>query len=69
VFGNGGSDRGVCSIIAKATGYHVVSVDYRLGSGNPYPSAQDDVTDVLHWVNGEGLRFKPDRIKLGGVSS
>jgi acetyl esterase len=69
MYGDRESDQGPCSMLAKATGYRVVSVDYRLGSKNPYPSAQNDVKSVLCWVNNKGLGFQPDRIVLGGVSS
>ncbi|MBR1597281.1 MAG: alpha/beta hydrolase [Lachnospiraceae bacterium] len=47
VSGSAASSRGYCSMLAKATGYKVVAVDYRLAPENPYPSGLDDCYEMF----------------------
>lgn len=49
----------------------VVSVDYRLGPEQPYPSAVEDAWDALQWVYSYGkseIGVDVDRIAVGGSS-
>ena len=42
VSGSARATRGYCSVLAKFSGYDVVSIDYRLSPENTYPAAIDD---------------------------
>jgi acetyl esterase/lipase len=60
-----------CSAYAKATGFPVYSVDYRLAPEHPYPAATDDCFTAFQWVleNSESLRIDSRSIALLGNSA
>ncbi len=51
--------------LANATGWAVLSVDYRLAPEHPYPAACDDVDAVLGWLTAEGTSWGLDPERLG----
>ncbi|KAL4780074.1 alpha/beta hydrolase fold-domain-containing protein [Aspergillus varians] len=58
-------------LIAKKTDSVVVSVNYRLAPGYPFPYAVNDSLDALQWCrkNAEALGIDSDRVIVGGSSS
>ena len=50
---------------ADATGFTMVSVDYRLAPEHPYPAGPDDCEDAALWL----LEHYPGRRAIGGESS
>ena len=60
-----------CSAYAKATGFPVYSVDYRLAPEHPYPAAIDDCFNAFQWLvdNAESLNINPRHIALLGNSA
>ncbi len=60
-----------CSAYAKATGFPVYSVDYRLAPEHPYPAAIDDCFHAFQWLvdNAESLNIDPHKIALLGNSA
>lgn len=60
-----------CSAYAKATGFPVYSVDYRLAPEHPYPAAIDDCFHAFHWLveNSNSLNINPHKIALLGNSA
>ncbi len=60
-----------CSAYAKATGFPVYSVDYRLAPEHPYPAAIDDCFHAFQWLvdNSESLNINPRHIALLGNSA
>jgi acetyl esterase len=61
----------VARSLAKATGYRVVSVGYRLAPEHAYPAGLDDCYTVLRWIiAGEnGLEWDCKTLVLAGDSS
>ncbi|MFC0111732.1 alpha/beta hydrolase [Kibdelosporangium aridum] len=71
VAGSVASDHAKTVKLAKATGYVVVAVEYRLAPENPYPAALDDCyTGLVGLVGGHReLGIDPARIALYGTSA
>jgi acetyl esterase len=71
VRGNLDAVDGLCRTFARATGFLVVNVDYRLAPEHPYPAALNDVEAVLDYIAAEAdsLGVDPDRIAVGGTSA
>jgi acetyl esterase len=61
VVGSLDSHDDICAEIAQATGFTVVSVDYRLSPEHAHPAAYDDALAVVRWV--------PGRVVLVGDSA
>lgn len=60
-----------CTQLANATGYTVVSVDYRLAPEAPFPASLDDCYDALVWVQAQAseLNIDPAKIAVAGDSA
>ncbi|WP_236648349.1 MULTISPECIES: alpha/beta hydrolase [Micromonospora] len=63
---------GLCRHLAAASGWAVLSVDYRLAPEDPYPAPVDDMARALTWLRGPGAArhgLDPGRITVAGDSS
>lgn len=69
--GNIATHDGLCRRLAHLAGCAVLSVDYRLAPEHKFPTAQNDVWDVLQWVVHQGRDHQLDagRIAVGGDSA
>lgn len=61
----------LCRQLANASGWAVLSVDYRLAPEHPFPAALDDALLATDWVadNADLLEADPLHIALGGDSA
>ena len=57
--------------IAEASGFPVISINYRLAPENPYPAAVEDAYDALVWIveHADRLELDADRLAVGGDSA
>ncbi|MFG1658204.1 alpha/beta hydrolase [Micromonospora chersina] len=72
VMGSVDTHDGLCRHLAAASGWAVLSVDYRLAPEHPYPAPVDDMVRALTWLRGpEAPRhgLDPRRIAVAGDSS
>jgi acetyl esterase/lipase len=71
VIGNTKMDDIYVSKFITELGIAVVSVEYRLAPGNPYPAAIEDCYSALKWIHAHAktLGIDPDRIAIGGESA
>lgn len=54
MFGDLDTHRHLCAQLAEACQCSVLSVDYRLAPGNPYPAALEDCLDAYQWMLANG---------------
>jgi acetyl esterase len=71
VLGNLDTHDVLCRQLAEATGWPVLSIDYRLAPEHPFPAALDDARAALAWLRAEadGLNIDPRRIVVAGDSA
>ncbi|MBV8219110.1 MAG: alpha/beta hydrolase, partial [Solirubrobacterales bacterium] len=62
---------GVCRVLCRHAGVHVLAVDYRLAPEHPFPAAVDDARAALSWAfaNASRIGADPARIGVGGDSA
>ncbi|RKN52252.1 alpha/beta hydrolase [Micromonospora costi] len=72
VMGGVDTHDGLCRQVAAASGWAVLSVDYRLAPEHPYPAAVDDMARALAWLRGPGAArhgLDAGRIVVAGDSA
>ncbi|WBB68371.1 alpha/beta hydrolase [Micromonospora sp. WMMD812] len=71
VMGGVDTHDGLCRHLAAASGWAVLSVDYRLAPEHPYPAAVDDMARALTWLRGPDAArhgLDPGRTAVAGDS-
>ncbi len=70
-FGDLDTHDGVCRMLCRHAGAHVLAVDYRLAPEDPFPAAVEDASAALRWAyaNAARLGADPRRIGVGGDSA
>jgi acetyl esterase len=60
-----------CRNVVRASGYKVISVDYRLAPEHVFPAAPEDCYAATLWAaaNAQELQIDPQRIAVGGDSA
>jgi len=71
VLGDIDTHDGLCRLICRDAGVHVLSIDYRMGPEDRFPAAVDDARAALRWAyeHAEELGADPERIAVGGDSA
>jgi acetyl esterase len=62
---------GVCRLLCRHAGAHVLAVDYRLAPEHPFPAAVEDARAALGWAFSAAseLGADPERVGVGGDSA
>jgi acetyl esterase len=62
---------GLCRLMCRDAGVHVLAIDYRLAPENPAPAAIDDCYAAYRWAleHAEELGADPTRVAVGGDSA
>jgi len=71
VFGDLETHDGVCRLLCRHSGAHILAVDYRLAPEDPFPAAVEDARAALRWAfaNASQLDADSHRIGVGGDSA
>jgi acetyl esterase len=65
VFGDLDTHDGICRLLCRHAGVHVLAVDYRLASEHPFPAAVEDARGALRWAAGHAHELGADPSRLG----
>jgi acetyl esterase len=62
---------GVCRLLCRHSGAHVLAVDYRLAPEHPFPAAVEDARAALSWVmeHAGEVGTHPDKVGVAGDSA
>ncbi len=71
VFGDLDTHDGLCRLLCRHAGAHILAVDYRLAPEDPFPAAVEDAQAALDWAfaNAITLGADPFRIAVSGDSA
>ena len=71
VFGDLDTHDGLCRLLCRHGGAHVLAIDYRLAPEHPFPAALDDAQAAFRWAlaNAERLGADPLRVAVAGDSA
>jgi acetyl esterase/lipase len=71
LFGDLETHDGLCRLLCRHAGAHVLAVDYRLAPEHPFPAAVDDARAALRWAheNAHRLGADPRRVGVAGDSA
>ncbi len=71
VFGDLDTHDGVCRLLCRHAGAHVLAIDYRLAPEHPFPAAVEDARAALRWAFANATELGADerRIGVGGDSA
>lgn len=70
-FGDLDTHDGVCRLLCRHSGAHVLAVDYRLAPENRFPAAVEDARSAFAWAHAHAgqLGADPARVGVGGDSA
>jgi acetyl esterase len=71
LFGDLETHDGVCRLLCRHSGAHVLAIDYRLAPEDPFPAAVEDAAGAFSWAveHAAELGADPARIGVGGDSA